>query len=203
MKIENEWTFEALDMSQEIPAPKFERFERVVIRGEGPHHSKDCQGEWGTVVWLESSGVRRQPTRPDQWLYVVHLPVQNAWKTFFQWDLEPNGGFDPESAHLGERPEISFDTVLEEDNEWTEGSYRLPGEFWKVVIFQKDDVPEFRCQPSNWRRPTKWEGEITGVVIRSPRTATMGRADLLQAMSKAVGFSGWVEVRGPDSMMLR
>jgi hypothetical protein len=203
MKIEDAWTFEALDMSQEIPAPKFERFERVVIRGEGPHHSKDCQGAKGTVIWLESSGMRRQPTRPDQWLYVVHLPVQNAWKSFFQWDLEPNGGFDPESAHLGKRPEISFDTVLEEDNGWVEGSYRPPGEFWKVVVFQKEDVPEIRCQPTNWKRPTRWEREITGMVIRFPRTARIGRADLLQAMSKAVGFSEWVDVRGPDSMMLR
>ena len=190
-------------MSNELPAPRFGRFERVVIRGEGPHHSKDCQGERGTVIWLESSGVRRQPTRPDQWLYVVHLPAYNSWKTFFQWDLEPEGGFDPEFVHRGQRPEISFDTVLGADNDWVEGSYRLAGEFWKVVIFQKEDVPEIRCEPSHWQRPTKWEGEISGVVIQFPRTARMSRDALLQALFQAFGFREWTQVDGPDSMMLR
>ena len=189
-------------MSSELPAPKFGHFERVVISGQR-QRCTDHHGERGTIIWLDSSAVRRSPALPDQWLYVVHLPNHAAWTTFFQAELESEGGFDPESAHLGKRPEISFDTVLEEDNGWVEGSYRLPGEFWKVVIFQKDDVPEFRCQPTNWQRPTRWEREITGMVIRFPRTARMGRADLLQAMSKAVGFSEWVEVRGPDSMMLR
>jgi hypothetical protein len=110
------------------------------------------------------------------------VPTHAAWKTFFQSDLESEGDFDPESAHLGKRFEISFDLVLEEYNGWIEGSYSLPGEFWKVVIFQRDDVLELRSQPSSWQRPTKWEREITGVVIRFPRTARMGRDDLLRAM---------------------
>lgn len=189
-------------MSNELPAPKFEHYERVVIRGDGPHCT-GYRGERGTVIWLDSAAVRRTPTSPDQWLYVVHLPARAVWTTFFQSDLESEGAFDPEAAHLGERPEISFDTVLEEDNGWAEGSYRLPGESWKVVIFRKDDVPELRFEACNWQRPTRWEREITGVVIRFPRTARMGRADLLQAISRAVGFSEWVEVRGPDSMRLR
>lgn len=84
-----------------------------------------------------------------------------------------------------------------------EGSYRLPGEFWKVVIFQKEDVPEIQCQPTTWQRPTKWEGEMTGVVIRFPRTAKVSREDLLRAMSQVFGCSEWVQVNGPDSMMLR
>lgn len=202
MNIKDAWTFEALDMSAAMPAPKFEHFERVIVRGEGPHCT-DHRGAGGTVIWLDSSAVRRNSALPDQWLYIVHLRHHAIWRTFFQSDLESEGSFDPESAHLGVRPEISFDTVLEEDNGWVEGSYRLPREFWKVVIFQKDDVPEFRCQPTNWQRPTRWEREVRGVVIRFPRMARMGRADLLQALSKAVGFSEWVEVQGPDSMMLR
>jgi hypothetical protein len=82
-------------------------------------------------------------------------------------------------------------------------SYRLPGEFWKVVIFLKDDVADIRCEPSTWQKPTKWEREITGVVIRFPRTARMSRDDLLQAMSDAFGHREWVQVDGPDSMVLR
>jgi hypothetical protein len=189
-------------MSSELPAPKFEHFERVVIGCE-ERRCTDYRGAVGTIIWLDSSAVRRNPLLPDQWLYVVHLPTHAVWRTFFQSDLETGSGFDPESAHLGNRPEISFDTILEEDNGWAEGSYRLPGEFWKVVIFQKDDVPEIQWRLSDWQRPTRWERDITGLVIRFPRTERMGRAELLRAMSMALGFSEWSEVRGPDSMMLR
>lgn len=189
-------------MSNKVPAPKFEHSERIVVTGEGPRCQK-WQGQQGTVIWLDSSAVRRQPTQPDQWLYVVHLPTQGTWKTFFQSDLASSGGFDPESAHLGNRPEITFDTVLEQDNAFAEGCYRLPGEFWKVVIFKRDDVPEIRCEPSIWQRPTKWERTIAGTVIRFPRTATMGRDDMLRALSRVFGCSEWSQVDGPDSMMLR
>src|SRR5580658_6988698 len=137
-------------MAIELPAPKFHRFERVVIRGKRRPYSKDCHGERGTVIWIDSSAVRREPTRPDKWLYLVHLPSINAWKSFFQWEIKSEGGFDSESDHLGKSPEISFDTLLEEDNVDVEGSYRLPGEFWKVVNFKRADVPEIRCQPTKW-----------------------------------------------------
>ena len=189
-------------MSTDLPAPRFKHFERVVVVGEEPRCSRWRRGR-GTVVWLDSFYVRRHPTQPERWLYVVHLPTHAVWRTFFQSDLESEGGSDPEPAHLGKRPEISFDLVLEDDNDFMEGSYRLPGEFWKVVIFRKDDVPELRSQPSRWRRPTKWEREITGVVIRFPRTARMGRDDLLRAMAQVFGRSDWVQVDGPDSMVLR
>lgn len=187
----------------DVPAPTFKRFERVTIKGIGPHYSKDYRGGRGTVVWLESTGVRRQPASPDQWLYVVHVPSRSSWNAFFQYDLESEGGMDAESAHVGRRAEISFDTILEDDNVWVEGSYRLPGEFWKVVIFGKEDVPEMWCRTSNWQRATKWEGEVPVTEVRLPKHAKMGRAELLRAMTEAVGHSDWAEVAGPDSMMLR
>lgn len=186
----------------ELPAPEFGRYERVVVRGEGVRCA-DVRGVSGTVIGLDSSAVRRNPDVPGRWLYVVRLWPHPVWRTVFQSDLVSEGSFDPESAHLGERPEISFDTLLEEDNGWAEGTYRLPGELWKVVIFQKDDVPDLRCESSNWPSPTRWEREGTGVVIRFPRTARMGRAELLQSLSLAVGLGDWVQVHGPDSMMLR
>ncbi|MBC8289165.1 MAG: hypothetical protein H8E37_02510 [Planctomycetes bacterium] len=186
-------------MSTEVPAPRLEHLERVVINGNGTGY----HGERGTIVWLESSAVRRNPTRPDQWAYVVHLPKQAAWRTFLQSDLESEGGFDLETDHLGKRAEISFDLVLKEDNDWMEGSYRLLGEFWNVVIFRKDDVEEVRFQRRIWERPTKWERAMTGMVIRFPRKVRVGRNDLFGAMSRAFGCSEWTEVAGPDSMVLR
>lgn len=84
-----------------------------------------------------------------------------------------------------------------------EGSYRLSGEFWKVVIFMRDDISEVQYKTKTWHGATKWEGEIDGLVIRFPRAARMGRAELIQAISQAVGYSEWVQVQGPDSMILR
>ncbi len=189
-------------MSQELQPPKFGHFERVIIKGDGPS-CNDYQGAKGTVIWIDSSAARRNPTHPDQWLYVVYLPTHAVWKTVFQSDLESEGAFDKEATHFGHRAEISFDLVMERDNDWMEGSYRLPGECWKIVIFQKDDVPDVRWEPSKWQRPTKWEREITGVVVRFPRTAKMGREDFLRVMSQAFGYTEWVRVHGPDSMSLR
>ncbi len=189
-------------MSNEIPAPEFDHFERVVIKDDDAR-CKGFHGEQGTIIWLDSSAVLRNPALPDKWHYVVHLPTHAACRSFCQSDLKSAGDFDPESAYRGQRPEISFDLVLEEDNDWMEGSYRLPGEFWKVVIFQKDDVPELQFQPGHWKRSTQWERDITGIVIRFPRKAKMSREDLLHAMSKVFGYNDWVQVEGPDSMMLR
>jgi hypothetical protein len=104
---------------------------------------------------------------------------------------------------MGQRPEISFDTVLKGDNAFVEGCYRLPGAFWQVVIFQKAEVPDRCWQPSVWKKPTTWEGEIGGIVIRFPRESAMSRDALMQAMCQAVGYEEWAEVEGPDSTMLR
>jgi hypothetical protein len=190
-------------MSVELPAPKFQHFERVVIKGERPR-CKDFQDERGTIIWLDSSVLQKNSAQPDKWLYIVHLPGKCVWRTFFQSDLESEGSFDPESAHLGKRPEISFDLVLQEDHSFMEGSYRLPDEFWKVVIFKKDDVEELQFQTGRCgQRPTKWERQISGMWIRIPRVAKVDRDYLIQAITQATGYDGWVEVRGPDSIVLR
>lgn len=189
-------------MTVDVPAPKFARFERVVVVSEDPRHN-ESKGERGVIAWLDSYYARRFPTKPDQWTYVVHLPAQARWTSFSQSHLASEGKLEPESALLGDRHEISFDVILEEDNGRAEGSYRLPGEFWKVAIFEKAEVTEVRCKPAVWHKPTIWEAEIDGVVIQFPQTAKMGKDDLLRAMSHFFHVSEWAEVSGPDSMVLR
>jgi hypothetical protein len=189
-------------MLRQLPAPRFKRFERVRIRGERPQ-SKRYEGERGVVIWLDSFYIRKHPEQPDMWMYVVHLPARGCWRTFLQADLESSGELDQETAHLGKQPEISFDTVLEEENAYVEGSYRLPGKFWQVVVFRKGNVPDVQHEPSRWEKPTAWEQEITGIVITVPQEAKVDRDYLLRVISQATGHGGWVEVRGPDSMILR
>lgn len=184
-----------------IPAPLFKRFERVRVvntKKELAHYA----GESGTVVWHDSSSVR-QPDRADHWIYVVHLPHRTSWISSLQCHLKSEGTFDTEADHLTDRAEISFDTVLEEDNDYVEGSYRLPGRFWQVVAFQKQDVPEICSKPERWERATEWEETATGMLVSLPRKCRANRESILAAMTRVTGIADWVEVQGPDSMCLR
>lgn len=186
---------------QDIPAPLFQRFERVRVAAARPQFGIFA-GERGTVVWHDSSSVR-QPDRPNHWIYIVHLPRRSSWTTFVECDLESEGTFDTEADHLSDRAEISFDTVLDEDNDYLEGSYRLPGGFWQVVAFKKEDVPEICSKPGRWERATKWEETATGLLVSLPRNCTANREFILKAMAQVTGIAVWVEVCGPDSMHLR
>jgi hypothetical protein len=178
------------------PPAKFERFERVTVTGIGPRCGP-YRGQSGTVLWRDPFYARMKPGRPGRWMYVVHLPVAGCCQTFFESDLESIGVLDSASAHLGERPEVSFDTVLGEDNTYVEGCYRLPGRFWDVVIFTKADVAELLCLPSSW------DSGITGTVFHVPAEAKLNRDYVLRALSRAFGYEGWVQAAGPDSMVLR
>jgi hypothetical protein len=193
-------------MTNHLPPAKFERFERVVFTGE-PRHAPELHGKHGTVLWRDPYWVRspretvaRLP-RPDRWLYLVYFPVDQRYQTLFQADLQSEGTFDLESAHLGSRPEISFDTVLEGDEDYIEGTYRLPGKFWQVMVWRKADFLDLRFRPN--QPPLEWESGITGVVFDVPRTAKLNRPYIFWAMTEAFGYRDWVEVAGPDSMVLR
>lgn len=93
--------------------------------------------------------------------------------------------------------EISFDLVAGPDNEFEEGTYRLPAGEWRVFVVSKRAVaaPEVR--------PTTWDGGATGVCVAFPAGEAMNRAEVKRLLGAALGVEVWVEVRGPDSMALR
>jgi hypothetical protein len=176
------------------PTPRFERFERVVIAADAIHF-KEFRGAQGTILWRDF--LRGNPTRPDRWVYIVQLSGSDAYKAILESDLQSEGAFDPEAVHFGKRAEISFDVVTEPDMAFIEGSYRRPGRFWQVAILAKDDVPNLQYRPSTW------ESGMTGVVFRAPRSVKLNREYAFWAMTRAFGHRDWVEVNGPDSMVLR
>ncbi|MCA9042108.1 MAG: hypothetical protein KDA65_17280 [Planctomycetaceae bacterium] len=189
-------------MAKAIPAPGFNYYEKVVVSGKG----EQCQeflGEQGTIICLDSYHVSRKPYRSDLWTYIVYLQNHALYRTFFQSDLESVGSFESESAYYGERPEISFDLVCEEDTDFMEGSYRLLGELWNVFILRKDDVQEMQIKPTTWRKFTVWERDCNGIVIRFPMDVIMHRENILDAMSQAFGINDWIQIQGPNSMVLR
>ena len=97
------------------------------------------------------------------------------------------------------RAEISYDLVMDDDMEFVEGTYRLPGGDWQVVIFSafERDVPEPQVMSQ------RWESGVSGVFVRIPRAERINVATVERVLSEALGVSEWVRVRGPDSMRLR
>lgn len=196
-------TFESVRHA--VPSPRFRRFERVRIRDVGHRLEPQHVGEVGTVVWLESSSVLRYPDERDRWVYIVHLPDSTSWPAFRQSELESLGTFDVEPAFLGTRPEVSVDLLLDQEIEFMEGCYRLPGLFWQVVVFLQDGVPEIQYQTQTWEKPTHFELATTGVAIRIPQRERLHLDVMLRALRLVFGWreDEWTIVQGPDSMVLR
>jgi hypothetical protein len=97
------------------------------------------------------------------------------------------------------RAEISYDLVMDDDMEFVEGAYRLPGGGWQVVIVSafERDVPEPEVVPQ------AWESGVTGVFVRFPRRLPLNAEAVERVLSAALGVREWLRVRGPDSMQLR
>ena len=93
--------------------------------------------------------------------------------------------------------EISYDVVMDADNSFTEGSFRVGDGRWQVFIVSKRDVPEVTIKPSTW------DSGVTGVVIKLPRESCLDKRLVERLLSRHFNVFEWVEARGPDSMSLR
>lgn len=98
---------------------------------------------------------------------------------------------------LKKRAEISYDLVMDDDMPFIEGTYRLAGEDWRVVIVSRHDVsePEVIAQV--------WKSGVAGLFVRFPRDGLLNRISIERVLSAALGITEWVPIRGPDSMLLR
>jgi hypothetical protein len=97
------------------------------------------------------------------------------------------------------RREISYDLVMDDDMPFVEGTYRLPGGAWQVVIFSASqrDVAEPEVVPQ------VWDSGVSGVYVRFPRHLPLNAEEVERVLSEALGVSEWLRVSGPDSMQLR
>mgnify|MGYP001081379305 CR=1 FL=1 len=99
---------------------------------------------------------------------------------------------------MGNRYEISYDTGIDGDDTTTvEGSYRLPGHLWQIFLFSKEAVPELRHSFGTWK------SGITGVEFEVPNAMTLNRELIVKAMTEVFGATAWIEVNGPDSLLLK
>ncbi len=95
------------------------------------------------------------------------------------------------------RAEISYDHVMDDDMSFVEGTYRLPGQEWQVVIFSRRPIafPELRSGA--------WESGVTGVWVGFPKEWQLNKSVVERLLGEHLGVTEWVEVRGPDSMNRR
>lgn len=95
------------------------------------------------------------------------------------------------------RAEISYDLVMEGEMDFVEGTFRLPGQDWQVLIVSKRDVAQPEVVQSTWD-----SGE-TGLCIKFPQVQPLNKATVERVLAASLVVSDWIEVRGPDSMQLR
>lgn len=95
------------------------------------------------------------------------------------------------------RAEISYDLVIDDNMEFVEGTFRLPGGDWQVVIVSRRDLSEPEVEPQ------RWESGVSRVFVRFPRDGRLNCESLERVLSNALGVAEWLRVRGPDSMNLR
>jgi hypothetical protein len=93
--------------------------------------------------------------------------------------------------------EISYDLVMEDEMDFVEGTYRLPGNEWQVFIFSPATVTEMQVTHGTW------DSGVTGVFIRFPEFSSLDKQIVERILGDALGVQCWTEVRGPDSMQLR
>lgn len=146
---------------KDSPQPAFERYERVVVVNDSERMS-EFAGERGTVIWRDLVPERRSCGREARWIYIVDFDARSRCVTCGESELKSTGEMSSKADCLGKRCEISFDVLLEDDCGFIEGSYRLPGRFWEVLIISKRAVPKLRYQCSTW------SSGITGIVVEIP-----------------------------------
>jgi len=178
------------------PAQKFRRFEQVRLQGFEQARSP-LNDSIGTVFWADPPQKTNQMT--DQWIYCVHLDAHHRYLNVLESNLRSTGEFSSEDEYLGTAFELGHDLLPDEDGNFSfvEGTYRLPGKLWQVMIFSEWDVPTLR------HRMTTWDSGITGVVFYVPLETRLNKAFVERAMSEVFGAEQWIEVRGPDSITLR
>ena len=121
-------------------------------------------------------------------------PVPNTTE---QFEPEDQGG----TRKLGE---ITFDIIVPEEGvAHAEGCYRVDGGNWLVYYL------------TNWHDGASWTGDpairsdaifqsgISGVSGIVPADWILNKKTIKRLLAEAIGIDGWIEVSGPDSLILK
>lgn len=93
--------------------------------------------------------------------------------------------------------EISYDLVMEDDMDFVEGSFRLPGTKWQVFILTKQPVSATELTQEHWA------SGVRGIVVRVPESFSLNKEAVERTIGMWLQVDCWHQVDGPDSMSLR
>jgi hypothetical protein len=103
-----------------------------------------------------------------------------------------------ECSLLGDSYEISSDLILSDDMEFFEGTFRIPGEFWKIILVHKgDDIEEVVSKKYHW------ETGIEAIEVNFPECKKVNLDIIINVLGKYYPGKKWELVHGPDSMTFR
>jgi len=88
---------------------------------------------------------------------------------------------------------------MDDDMPFVEGTFRLPGGEWQVLIF----IPEEELDEPNVDTEGRWESGVRGVCVYWPRWRALNKTVVEQLLSSVYSVAHWIPVKGPDSMILR
>ncbi|WP_434421660.1 hypothetical protein [Nannocystis pusilla] len=177
--------------------PAFALNGRVKIVTDAPWQS-DVNGLEGVVFWREPMQEHTASAEKQRWKYVVYLPAKHEYRTLIERHLTALDGSVEPSFFFGERAEISYNVVVDDDSTIVEGCVRLPGETWRTFYAEKTvDLADASFQTFDW------ENGLRGLAVKMPWGVPMNKAALQQALATFLGVEQVVEAPGPDSMMIR
>lgn len=179
--------------------PRFRQFEEVLVTMSAINRGREIEDrlsdndQLAVVVWCDESHIERL-------IYVVHIPALNCYLSVGESDLVSTGVIHDAAEYTGKGFEISFDLLLDAADDVVqcmEGCLRTPGTFWQAFFIWHLDVPSTKI-----RRGFARSG-IEMIVCDVPETTPITKAFILETLGQTVGTSQWVEVNGPDSLMLK
>jgi hypothetical protein len=121
-------------------------------------------------------------------------PVPNTTEKF---ELEDQGG----NRKLGE---ITFDIIVPEEGvAHAEGCYRVDGGNWHVYYFTNcHHGGPWTAEPTI-RADAVFQSGISGVSGMVPTNWILNRKTIKRLLAETAGVNGWIEVSGPDSLILK
>jgi hypothetical protein len=93
--------------------------------------------------------------------------------------------------------EISYDLVMKDEMRFVEGTFRIDGGEWQVVIFGRGSVQDFVVKQCTW------DSGVSGIYVSVPPSALLNKEIVERILKNWSNVPHWIEVRGPDSMQLR
>lgn len=108
------------------------------------------------------------------------------------------------SAYEAVVGELTFDTILTEDGaSHVEGCYRFSGGNWLVFYFTNQHISGPAIHTPIIRPNAVFSSGIGGVNGYFPPGWLLNKKTVGEILADAVGVDGWVEVVGPDSLLLK